>query len=284
MNILRRILGGGDTSIAQSKRPQEMASGLARPPQEGLDWLGRAPSARPPWIYRGLVAIAGLFLFRVCELRLRVEGRVQLPEGGYVAVAALHRSWIDPLLLIRSLPLEPRVWFMGSGPTAFDRPWKEALLRRTGGMLPVWRGGADISVHVRAAQAVIKERGVLGLFAEGAIGGPADKPAKMRLGAALLCLRTGAPIVPVAICGAEQLYRSKRLSVRMLPPTTPEDLLGDRWQGPPEPGSRAELRVARAMTKAISERIAVAIAEDHPWTLDPPEAKRRWTWLTRLMR
>jgi 1-acyl-sn-glycerol-3-phosphate acyltransferase len=284
MNILRRILGGGDAAIARTRRPQEVAANREQPPQEGLDWLGRRPSAQAPWIYRVLVALAGLILFRICNLRLRVKGPETLPSEGYVAVCALHRSWVDPLLLIRSLPLEPRVWFMGSGPTAFDRPWKEALLRRTGGMLPVWRGGADVSVHVRAAQAVIEERGVLGLFAEGAIGGPADEPAKMRLGAAVLCLRTGAPIVPVAMCGAEQLYRGKRLSVRILPPTSPEDLLGDRWQGPPEPGSRAELRVARAMTKAISERIAVATAEDHPWTLDPPEAKRRWTWLSRLMR
>jgi 1-acyl-sn-glycerol-3-phosphate acyltransferase len=284
MSILRRILGGGDTAIARSKRPQAMAAGLERPPQEGLDWLRRRPSARPPWLYRLLLALAGLLLFRLCHLRLRIQGREHLPEGGYVAVCALHRCWIDPLLLIRALPLEPRVWFMGSGPTAFDRRWKERLLRRTGGMLPVWRGGADVSVHVRAAAAVIEEGAVLGLFAEGAVGGPVDEPARMRHGATLLCLRTGAPIVPVPVCGAEELHRGKRMSVRILPPTCAQELLGDAWQGTPEPGSRAELRVARAMTRAISERIAAAIAEDHPWTLDPPEAKRRWAWLARLMR
>jgi 1-acyl-sn-glycerol-3-phosphate acyltransferase len=199
-------------------------------------------------------------------------------------MSALHRSWIDPLVLIRALPLEPRVWFMGSGPTAFDRRWKEALLRRTGGMLPVWRGGTDVDIHVRAAAAVIKEGAVLGLFTEGAIAGPPDRPAKMRLGAAVLCLRTGAAIVPVAICGAEELYRGKRISVRVLRPTSPAELLGDAWQGPPEPGSRAELRAARALTEAISERIAEAVAESYPDTVDPAGTPRRWSWLTRLMR
>lgn len=284
MSLLRRLLGGDDGSKARARRPQALADDLDEPPRQGLDWLGRAPGPRAPWIYRFLVAIAGLFLYRVCDLRLRVEGQDLVPPGGYVAVCALHRSWIDPLLLIRALPLEPRVWFMGSGPTAFDRRWKEVLLRRTGGMLPVWRGGTDVDVHVRAAAAVIEERAVLGLFAEGAIAGPPDRPAKMRLGAAVLCIRTGAAIVPVAICGAEELYRGKRISVRLLRPTTPAELLGDTWQGTPEPGSRAELRTAKALMTAISERIAGAVAESYRGTLDAPGTPRRWAWLTRLMR
>lgn len=282
--MLRRILGGGDAAIARTSRPQEMADQLADPPLEGLDWLGRQPDRRAPRIYRLLMSLASLFPFGICALQTRVEGRESLPAAGYVAVCALHRSWIDPLLLIRALPLEPRVWFMGSGPTAFDRAWKERLLRHTGGMLPVWRGGTDITVHAHAAEAVIEQGAVLGSFAEGAVGGPVDAPARMRHGASLLCLRTRAPIVPIAMCGAEELYRGKRMAVRILPPTSAPELLGDAWRGQPEPGTREELRVARAMTRAISERISAAVVEDHPWTLDPPEMKRRWRWLTRLMR
>jgi len=54
-------------------------------------------------------------------------------------------------VVIRALPTEPRVWFLGSGPTAFDRRWKERLLRHTGGILPVWRGGTRLDAHVEAA-------------------------------------------------------------------------------------------------------------------------------------
>jgi 1-acyl-sn-glycerol-3-phosphate acyltransferase len=284
MRFLKRLFGGGGESIARARRPQELAASMDEPPLEGLDWLGRAPGSGAPLLYRIMVTLAWAFLSRVCGLRVRVDGREQLPDGGYIAVCALHRSWIDPLLLIRAIPIEPRVWFMGSGPTAFDRPWKESLLRKTGGILPVWRGGTDVDVHVRAAAAVVDEGAVLGLFAEGAIAGRPDRPHKMRLGAALLCLRTGAQIVPVAMCGAEELYRGKRMTVRLLPPTSPRELLGEAWVGAPEPGSRDELRVARALTKALSERIAAAVAEDYPGTQDPPETPRRWKWLTRLMR
>jgi 1-acyl-sn-glycerol-3-phosphate acyltransferase len=173
---------------------------------------------------------------------------------------------------------------MGSGPSSFDRPWKEWLLRRTGGLLPVWRGGTDVSIHVRSAQAVLDEHGVLALFAEGRIAGPPDVPSRLRTGAALLALRTGAPIVPVAICGAEELYRGKRTIVHILEPTSAAELLGPRWQESAVPGSRGELRAARAISEAIALRLGDAIAADHPGTLDPPGTAYPWRWLTRLMR
>ena len=284
MGIWHRIVGGGDETIERARRPQAAAGALATPPKQGLDWLGREPTADAPLLYRILLWLAHLVLFRLCRLRLRVRGREHLPDRGAIAMIALHRSWIDPLVVAEALPLEPRVWFLGSGVTAFDRPWKERLLRRTGGLLPVWRGGSDVDVHVRAAHAVVRHGGVLALFAEGRIGGPPDAPASMRSGAGLLCLRTGAPIVPIAVTGTDELYRGRRLRVDVLPATSPQELLGPRWQGPPEPGSREELRMARALTAAVSAQLAPVIARSYPETVDPPSAPRRWRRLTRLMR
>ena len=279
-----RILGGGDASISRARRPQELAASLDGPPAEGLDWLGRAPGPRAGWLYRVLVGLGEAFLVGLCRIHIRVEGREHLPDGGYVAICALHRSWVDPLLVIRALPIEPRVWFMGSGPTAFDRRWKERVLHHTGGILPVWRGGADVSVHVKAAAAVIAERAVLALFMEGEVGGPPDRPGRLRNGSAFLALRTGAPIVPIAICGAEELDRGKRVVVRILPPATAAELLGEAWEGVPELDSRAELRTAIALTRAVAGRIGDAVSESYRATVDPPGHRRRWTWLTRLFR
>ncbi len=284
MDLKTRLLGGGDDAIARARRPEALAASLGHRPKEGIDWLQRPPSRHAPRLYRILVAVGRSFLLRVCDLQLEVAGAELLPRDGFVAVCALHRSWVDPMLLIHALPLEPRVWFLGSGPTAFDRPWKERLLRRAGGLLPVWRGGTDVSVHVRSAQAVIDEGAVLALFAEGQIGGPVDAPARMRTGSALLCLRTGAPIVPVAMAGADELYRGKRIGIRILEPTDPASLLGQRWRGVPEPGSREEMRLARELTDAVSERLAPAITELHRSCVDAADRPRRWRWLTRLLR
>src|SRR3990172_4097594 len=60
-----------------------------------------------------------------------------------------------PLAVPGPRPAEPRPWFIGSGPSTFDRRWKETLLRRVGGILPVWRGGVSVDEHVAATRAVI---------------------------------------------------------------------------------------------------------------------------------
>jgi 1-acyl-sn-glycerol-3-phosphate acyltransferase len=284
MKLKTRLLGGGDEAIARARRPEALAASLDEAPLQGIDWLGRIPDAHAPWLYRLLVASGDAFLRGLCRLKIDVSGTEHLPAGGYIAVCAVHRSWIDPLLVIHALRLEPRVWFLGSGATAFDRAWKERLLRRTGGMLPVWRGGTDLSVHVRSAQAVVGSGAVLALFAEGRVGGPPDALGRMRSGSSMLCLRTGAPIVPIAIAGADQLYRGKRMAVRVLEPTDPGDLLGSRWRGPPEPGTRAELDVARDLTGAVADRLAPEVQLLFRATQDLDERPRRWRWLTRLMR
>lgn len=285
MGILDRLLGGGDESIARAHRPQGLAASLGSPPAEGLEWLGRDPSPRVGLLFRLLWAAGSSFLFRLCRIRLEVEGREHIPAKGHLVAAALHRSWIDPLVVIAAWPLEPRIWFLGSGPSAFDRPWKEWLLRGIGGFLPVWRGGAGVETHVRAARAVVASGGRLALFFEGAIGGEPDQVARIRAGSGLLALRTQAPIVPVAICGAEELYRGKRLAARVLPATTVRELLGAEWDGAtPEPGTREELRLARRITELLGERIDAELRAIYPATLDPPGQPSQWPWLTRLFR
>lgn len=216
-------------------------------------------------------------------MRLEVAGLENLPRGGYIAAAALHRGWVDPLAVILALPVEPRVWFLGSAATAFRRRWMEWLLHRTGGILPVWRGGSDVSVHVDAAKAVVAEGGVLCLFIEGAIVGPPDRVwPGVRSGAGLLALRTDAPIVPIALVGGDELYRGTRLALRILPATSVDELLGSDQR--PAMETRDELRAARTVTRAIAVRIDAALVDLVPRVQDPADKPKRWRWLTRLLR
>lgn len=285
--MLKRALGGGDASIARARRPQQLARTWDRPVLEGLAWLRRRPGPRAPLSYRILLGLGEFILYKVCAIRVGIEGRENAPVGGgYILAAALHRNWIDPLVALRAVPREPRVWFMGSAPTAFDKPWKERVLRRTGGILPVWRGGSSVDVHVEAARAVIEEHAVLCLFIEGAIVGPPDRVwPGVRSGSGLLALRTGAPIVVCAMTGTDELYRGKRIAVRLLPPSSVAELLGDEWPSePPALGTRDELRLARRVTQAIAAKIDAALPEMAARVADPPGHPHRWRWLTRLMR
>jgi 1-acyl-sn-glycerol-3-phosphate acyltransferase len=230
-----------------------------------------------------LLGLGRFILFRICAVRIEVEGRENLPRGGYIGAAALHRGWVDPLAVILALPVEPRVWFLGSAPTAFSRRWMEWLLRRTGGILPVWRGGGGVDVHVAATKAVVEEGGVLCLFIEGAIVGPPDRVwPGARAGAGLLALRTDVPIVPIALIGGDDLYRGRRLALRVLPPTSVAELLDGA--GPPAPDTRDELRAARTIVKALAARIDAELPPMIDRVADPPDKQRRWRWLTRLFR
>ena len=268
---------------AANVRPEELRSS-GRDVREGLDWLGKPPVIKAGVVYRLARGIARLLLMGLCGFRVDARGREQLPSGGgYLLLAAVHRGWMDPFLALDAVPIEPRVWTLGSGPSAFDRPWKERLMRIVGGVLPVWRGGIGIDVHVAAARAVVERGGVFATFVEGTIGGPPDRPTPFRSGAFVIALRTGAPIVPLAVVGAEELYRGKRFATRILPPVSVAELVGEAWVGVPEPGSREELAVARSAAEGLEALLAPIIAELHPATVDPPGRRRRWPWLTALL-
>jgi 1-acyl-sn-glycerol-3-phosphate acyltransferase len=252
---------------------------------EGLAWLGRKPEVRASLAVRALALVARFTLFVALRFKIDAAGREHLPTaGGYLLVTAVHRGWMDPFLVLHALPLEPRVWFLGSGPSAFDRRWKEWLLHRIGGMLPVWRGGMGVEQHVASARAVLDAGGVFVLVPEGGITGPPDALAPFRLGAALIALRTGAPIVPLVVVGTQELYLGKRFASRILPRTDVATLLGDAWTGePPTPGSREELDMARVLTDRLVDMFTPEVTALYPATVDPPTHPRRLRGLTWLL-
>ena len=237
--------------------------------------------------YRLAALVVRFVLFGLLRFRVDARGRRLLgpleARGGYLLVGAIHRGWMDPFLVLHALPLQPRPWFLGSGASAFDRPWKERLLRRLGGILPVWRGGIGVEQHLASARAVLGAGGVFALFPEGGIAGPIGELSPFRQGAALLALRTGAPIVPLAMVGSEELYIGRRMATRLMAPTSVRSLLGvaPEWTLP-EAGSRAELDAARRLTARFEEILGAEVRALAPSVADPP-GRRRWgrrlTWL-----
>ncbi len=199
-------------------------------------------------------------------------------------VVAAHRGWIDPFLVMHALPFQPRCWFLGSGPSTFTSRWREWLIRRLGGLLPVWRGGLGVEAHVRSARAVLDAGAVFVQMPEGSVNGPPGRIGPFRPGAALIALRTGAPIAPLAMAGTEELYLGRRMASRILPALTVAELLGNAWDGRlPVPDSREELALARLATDALAARIGRTVEELYPGTVDPPghprRFRRRLTWL-----
>ncbi|HEV7605135.1 MAG TPA: lysophospholipid acyltransferase family protein [Candidatus Limnocylindrales bacterium] len=251
---------------------------------EGLAWLGRTPEAKATPLYRLVRLVVRFLLFGVLRMRIRTSGQEHLPSGGYLLAAAAHRGWMDPMVVIHAIPIEPRAWFLGSAPSTFTSPWRERIIHRLGGLLPVWRGGVGIDQHVASARAVVGNGAVFAQMPEGTVSGPPGRIGPFRTGWAVIALRIDAPIVPLAMAGTEELYVGRRLASQILPVTSARALAG---MGPDEPfpvrGGREELVLAHRMTDALAAILGPAVEALHMWTVDPPDhprrLRRRLTWL-----
>ena len=251
---------------------------------EGLAWLGRAPESKASIEYRQVRLVARFVLFALFRFRIRTAGQEHLPTGGYLLVGAAHRGWMDPFVVVHAIPVEPRAWFLGSAPSTFTSRWRERLVHRLGGLLPVWRGGVGMEQHVESARAVLESGGVFVQMPEGTVSGPAGRIGPFRTGWAVIALRTDALIVPLAMAGTEELYLGRRMASQVLPVTSVRSLAGLETDAPlPAAGSREELAVARRMSEGLAAMLGPVIEELHAWTVDPPSharrLRRRLTWL-----
>ncbi len=151
-----------------------------------------------------------------------VRGRENVPRKGALIVASNHLSNGDPPILTVAVPRQ--IAWMAKAEW-FKTPVVGTLFRLAG-MIPVRRFEADLQA-LRRAQHVLRNGGVLAMFPEGTRGG--DKGLGTgELGTALIALRTGTPVLPIAIWGTEHvklprdLFRRTRAHVRFGKPFTLE--------------------------------------------------------------
>ena len=234
---------------------------------EGLAWLGREPEARASILYRLVRLFARFVLFGLFRFRIEASGRERLPaSGGYLLIGAAHRGWMDPFVAMHAIPLEPRAWFLGSAPSTFTSRWREVLIHRLGGLLPVWRGGVgvDAARRLRAGRGPQRRR-CSSRCPRGPSAGRPGGSGRSGIGAALIALRTGAPIVPLAMAGTEELYIGRRMASEVLAPTSARELLGDAWDGDAAAGGLARgAALARALSERFEAILGPAVERLHP--------------------
>ncbi len=145
----------------------------------------------------------------LCDFR--VLGRENLPAGGPLLVVGNHFSFLDPVALIRAMPWQ--VEFVG-GRTNPGAPSWLAWLPEIWGRYHVFRGTGSRDA-LRAAEAVMAQKGVLSIFPEGGNWAAVLRPP--RPGAAFLAARTGARLLPVGFDGLLDVFpmfhRGKRATV-----------------------------------------------------------------------
>lgn len=137
--------------------------------------------------------------------KLRTEGIENIPREGPVILALNHLSWLDiPLVSVRVA----RINHYMAKIELFSVPLLGGLMRLLGSF-PVRRGESDRE-SLRTAEAILKAGEVLVVFPEGhRSGGAGLLPGHP--GIAYVALRSGAPIVPVAVYGTEHAFKGFRL-------------------------------------------------------------------------
>lgn len=158
--------------------------------------------AREKGVSRPLYFLVRLLVAPFLRLwfRLHIAGAEHVPAQGAAIVAPNHKSFFDSFFI--ALATRRHLRFMGKTELFEGRAGR--LLVRLGAF-PVRRGESDADA-LETAREILRQDGLLALFPEGtrvrepaALGSP-------RRGAGRLAIESGAPLVPCAITGTEQLF------------------------------------------------------------------------------
>jgi 1-acyl-sn-glycerol-3-phosphate acyltransferase len=220
------------------QRREPLSKALGNMPGRDFE---RARNLAVATFYGGISRLMAIVLWTLG--RWRVTGAGFMPRRGAVIVVANHLNLIDPPLLAASLPR--RIRFMAKQ-ELFDG--RAGIYLRLYGAFPVQRFRADLAA-LRTARRLLERGEAVGMFPEGHRSGGAMIAAHP--GTALLALQTGAPVLPVAITGSEQIRSPRALFSRPRITVT---------VGAPFVLS-AEGRIDSARLEQASQRIMRSIAE-----------------------
>jgi glycerol-3-phosphate dehydrogenase (NAD(P)+) len=156
-----------------------------------------------PFVY--WLARAVLQPFFHLYFRLSRVGREHIPDEGPVIFAANHRSFLDPFV-IGTLIRRPMYYVAKK--ELFAKRWQGWVLNALGAF-PVDRGASD-QESMRTAREILGRGDCVLIFPEGTRVRPGSLGTPKR-GVGRLALETGAPVVPVAVIGTENVRRGWRI-------------------------------------------------------------------------
>jgi 1-acyl-sn-glycerol-3-phosphate acyltransferase len=239
----------------------------------------RHPGRTGALLYALLAAVAGVVVTTVSRLSVeRQRGRrraaQRLPDGPIIVIAN-HTSYADGVLLALACRRLGRSLRLLATSGVFRVPVLGRAFNRLG-FIPVARAGPDAAHALDAAAAALAAGEAVGVFPEGRITRDPNRwPERAKTGTVRLALRSGAPIVPVAMVGAHEVVSRKRIVLRLVKnlllrprvdvlvgaPIDARALVGDVDDPPPE-------AVRRAADLVMGELIALVadlreIAPEH---------------------
>ncbi|HYB28301.1 MAG TPA: 1-acyl-sn-glycerol-3-phosphate acyltransferase [Solirubrobacteraceae bacterium] len=197
-----------------------------------------------------LIVRAILTPFFLIYLQMKRIGREHIPSAGPVILAANHRSFFDPFV-IGTMTRRP-VYYVAKQ-ELFAHSRLLSWLLNALGAFPVTRGASDQEA-IETARIILGRGEIVLMFPEGTRTRPGGL-GKPRRGVGRLALESGAPVVPIAIIGTEDIRRGWRIRPR-----------------------KVRLRAGRPLHFPTVEKASPTLAgavTDRIW----PCVKLQWEWL-----
>jgi 1-acyl-sn-glycerol-3-phosphate acyltransferase len=221
----------------------------------------------PTWRLISVIVLRPLLTLLI---RNKWSGQENIPRKGGVIFAPNHLSYVDwgtdalffqangryPTFLIKDGAFKVK----GIGPFLYKA-----------GQLPVHRGRADAALVLKQAEQALAEGAAVIFYPEGtATRDPDLWPMVAKTGVARVALSTGAPVIPVAHWGTQDIlpYGSKK--VRLFPRKTVRTVAGRPVDLSEWAGKANSAKALRAATDAIMGEVTALVAQLRDET--PPAA------------
>jgi 1-acyl-sn-glycerol-3-phosphate acyltransferase len=238
------------TRPAGGRTPETPQPGEAGP-------MGDQAPLRPLWRYRS--ARLALRVVTHAYSSFRVEGLEFLPAGPSILCFS-HQNWIDPFFLISALPARPRTYFFGPEQEDMKRGLRNRLMRWAGVAVPYRPRRRGLVAATDRVEALLADGDRLAIAGEGRIHSGEGVVLPILEGPAYMSLRSGVPLVPVAVNGTSWLAFRRPVRIRLGPPI-------ETVEAGPRRASGDDVRTVTAELEAA----LLELVSDFP---DPPRS--RW--------
>ncbi len=196
--------------------------------------------------------------FFLVYFRLGRVGREHVPAEGPVIFAANHRSFLDPFVISA---IQKRPLYFVAKRELFEKSKLQRWFLNALGAFPIDRGSGDDASMAVARKILERGDGVM-IFPEGTRVRPGPL-GHTRSGVGRLALETGAPVVPIAVFGTDDVRRGLRVYPRRITIRAGRPLTFPRVENP-----------SRALSAAVAERIWPCVELQWEWLGGTPPVRR----------
>lgn len=189
------------------------------------------------------------------------RGRRNVPREGGVIVVANHYTYFDPISVAHFIVRSGRTPRFLAKSGVFKNKYLGRFFRAAG-QIPVYRDSRDAMLAIRDAIKAVERGEVIIVYPEGTMTkDPNLWPMAGKTGAVRIALRTGAPVLPIAQWGAQELLAPYSKKFEVFPRKTLKVTAGEPIDMRAKFGTAINSESLRLGTEYLMDVITEMLAE-----------------------